>query len=36
MVKTACFQCRGLGFSPWSGTFHMLCGVAKKKKKLRT
>lgn len=27
------FHCRGLGFHPWSGKFHMLHGMAKKKKK---
>ena len=34
MVKTLCFHLRGLEFDPWLGKFCMLCGVAKKKKKI--
>ena len=30
VVKTPRFHFRGHGFNPWSGKFHMLCGVAKK------
>ena len=33
VVKTLHFHCRGLGFYPWSGKFHMLHGMAKEKKK---
>ena len=33
VVKTPCFHCRGCGFNPWSGKFHMPCGAAKKEKK---
>ena len=33
MVKTLHFQCKGCGFNPWSGKFHMMHGTAKKKKK---
>ena len=33
MVKTLRFHCRGRGFNPWSGKFHVPHGVAKKKKK---
>ena len=27
------FHCRGHGFDPWSGKFHMTQGVARKKKR---
>ena len=30
MVKTRCFQCRGCGFSPWSGNQDPTCHMAKK------
>ena len=30
---TLCFQCRGHGFDPWLGKFHMPCDTAIKKKK---
>ena len=33
LVKTSCFQCRGLGFSPWLGKFLIAPSVAKKKRK---
>ena len=33
VVKIPCILCTGHGFDPWSGEFHMLCTVAKKKKK---
>ena len=33
VVKTLCFHCRGHGFDPWSGKFHMPCGATKKLKK---
>ena len=33
MVRTLCFHCRGHGFHLWLEDPHMLCGVAKKKKK---
>lgn len=28
MVRIPHFHCRGGGFDPWSGEFHMPCGVA--------
>ena len=33
LVKTPCFHYRRQGFDPWPGKFHMLCGMAKKRKK---
>ena len=33
VVKTPCSHYRRQGFDPWSGKFHMLCGMAKKRKK---
>ena len=35
VVKTPCFQCRGRGFDPWLGKFHMPGYAAKGKKKKR-
>ena len=32
LVKIPCFNCRGYGFHPWSGKFHMLCYAGKEKK----
>ena len=29
VVKTPCFQCRGHGFDPWSGKFHVPLYAAK-------
>ena len=31
VFKTLPFQCRGHGFDPWMGKFHMLLGMAKNK-----
>ena len=33
VIKTLHFHCRGYTFNPWWAKFHMLWGVAKKKKK---
>ena len=35
VVKIPHFYYRGCGFDPWSKKIHMLCPVAKKKKKKR-
>ena len=35
MVKTPHFQCKGHGFDPWLGKFHMSHSVAKNLKKKR-
>ena len=29
VVKTLCLQCGGHWFDPWSGKFHMLCGITR-------
>ena len=29
VVKTLHYYCKGHGFDPWLGKFHVLCGVAK-------
>ena len=34
VVKTLGFHCNGHRFDPWSGKFHMLRGVAKKRKNI--
>ena len=36
MVKIPCFYCKDYGFDPWSGKFHILSKVTKKKKKFLT
>ena len=33
VVKILCFHCRGHGFHPWLGKFHVLNSVAKKRKR---
>ena len=33
LVKILCFHCRGHGFHPWLGKFHVLNNVAKKRKR---
>ena len=36
VVKTPCFHCRGHGFDPWPGKFHMPGSGQKRKKKTKT